>query len=210
MGRRALLLLWILAAACGKPPPPPPAPPPPTPQQRIDAAMPKLLALAEQQLAAAPSDAHLRLWVAALKGLDDLPPGPLGATLRASRTLSEETVRALEEAAPASSYPPLFRARLALRARTPDVWTATTAAVQEALKRNQWDCPVRSFRAWALAWMEAHEPDALVRVCFRPRHASAAPEILLELVEPVEGAAFAPPEPRNEAHRLADPVERLL
>lgn len=186
MGRRAALLLWILAAACGKPPPPPPAPPPPTPQQRLDAAKIRLLALAEQ----APADAGLQRWAAALKGGDAAAPPP----------------------DPASSYEALFRARDVLRkARTqPDFWGDLTKAVDEALKRNRWDHPARAEQARVLGWLEASESDPLVRLAFRPRLASPAADVLLELVAPVEGAAFAPPDPRADAYRFADVLQKLL
>src|SRR5688572_8335597 len=113
---RSLPLWVLLIASCSEPPPPPP--PPPTPAQRLDKGVEKLRKLAEEQLAAAPTDARLQLWVAAFKGgsLDGLPPSPLAAVLRASATPHDETaIKEVEAALPGSSHASLFRAHWTLR-----------------------------------------------------------------------------------------------
>lgn len=213
MSRRGWLCLGVLAAGCGEPPPPPP-PPPPTPQQRIDVSKARLQALAEEQLQAAPADARLQLWVAAFRGQDTpdglraLPPSPLAATALASWSTSG----AAEEVDPTSSFSSLFKARaiLATARGTPDFWKPATEAVEEALKRNAWDCPVRSFHAWALAWLEKNEPDLLARAAFRFPYENSALSVLQDLSALVEGAAYAPAPPRHEAQRLADLLGRLV
>jgi hypothetical protein len=198
----------LLLASCGQPPPPPP--PQPTPAQRLDKGVEKLRKLAEEQLAASPNDPHLRLWVAAFKGGSIDGPGPLAAVLRASATPDDEqAVKAVEAA---SSHASLFRARwILLNARkNPNYWKDAAEAVEEALKRNQWDCPVRAFDLWTLEWLEKHEPDPLVRACFRHRHVNQSRLVLTPLVNVLEGMAGAAGPPRIDAPRVAKAARRLI
>lgn len=210
---RSLPLGVLLIASCSEPPPPPP--PPPTPAQRLERGIEKLRKLAEEQLAAAPDDARLQLWVAAFKGqsVDTLPPSPLAAVLRASKSPGDEAaVQAVEAALPASSHASLFRASwILLNARkNPEYWKAATEAVEEALKRNRWECPVRAFDAWALDWLETHEPDALVRACFKPPFANTSRAAIARVVKVTGGMALAGGSSRLDAPRVARAARRLI
>lgn len=222
MSRRPLALLWLLATSCGEPPPPPK--PPPTLQERLDASKIRLQRLAEEQLAASPTDARLQLWVAAFKGQDTLagiqalPPSPLQAIVRCSWTLhgepagADDAIQAVEAADPKSSYGPLFKAYgILLKARgNPGAYRDATAAVEEALQRKQWDCPVEAFQAWALDWLEKNEPDAAARACYRLRYENHARRTLPAFSRVAEGLAFAPGTPKLEARRPADLARRLI
>ena len=206
---RSLLLLLI--ASCSEPPPPPP--PPPTPAQRLDKGVEKLRKLAEEELKANPGDARLQLWAATFKGEPLDGPSPLAAVLRASAAPHDEAaVKDVEAALPGSSHASLFRARwILLHARTnPDYWKAATEAVEEALQRNRWDCPVRAFDLWALEWLEKNEPDALVRACFQHRHVNASRLLLPAFLNVLEGMAGAAGQPRIDAPRVAKAARRLI
>ncbi|HEX7901000.1 MAG TPA: hypothetical protein VF950_24790 [Planctomycetota bacterium] len=208
---RSLPLWVLLIASCSEPPPPPP--PPPTPAQRLDKGVEKLRKLADEQLAAAPNDAQLQLWAAAFKGGTLDGPSPLAAVLRASATPADEAaVKAVEEALPGSSHASLFRARwILLNARqNPDYWKSATEAVEEALKRNKWDCPVRAFDLWSLEWLEKHEPDPLVRACFQHRAINQSRLILPAFVNILEGLAAPAGPPRIDAPRVAKAARRLI
>ncbi len=222
MSRRPLALLCLLATSCGEPPPPPK--PPPTLQERIDASKARLQRLAEEQLAASPTDAKLQVWVAAFKGQDNLvgiqalPASPLQAVVRCSWTLhgepagADDAIQAVEAAAPKSSYGPLFKAYgVLLNARgNPGAYREATAAVEEALQRNSWDCPVAALQAWSLDWLEKNEPDAAVRICYRLRYQNLAPFVLPALGQVAEGLAYAPGTPKLDARRPADAARRLI
>ncbi len=217
MSRRPLALLCLFATSCGEPPPPPK--PPPTLQERIDASKARLQRLAEEQLAANPQDPRLQLWVAAFKGQDTLsgiqalPASPLQSVVRCSWSpAEEEAIQAVEAADPKSSYGPLFKAQgILLRARgNPGAYREATAAVEEALQRNRWDCPVEALQAWALEWLDKHEPDPAVRACYRLRYENLARKTLPALSRVAEGLAFAPGTPKLDARRPADVARRLI
>ena len=214
MSRRLPAILFLAAISCGEPPPPPK--PPPTLQERIDASKAKLQRLAEEQLAAAPTDARLQLWVAAFKGQDNLagiqalPASPLQAVVRCSWSPGDEA--AIQAVDPSSSYGPLFKAYgILLKARgNPGYLREVAEAVEEALKRKAWDCPVDALQAWAVEWLEKNEPDAAVRACYRLRYVNQARDLLLPFARIAEGLAYAPGIPKLDARRPADVLRRLI
>lgn len=217
MRLRTFSLCALALAACSEPPPPPP--PPLTPAQRLEKSVERLRRLAEEQLAAAPKDARLQLWVAAFKGQDTfeglkpLPPSPLICLVRAMLKPGDTAaMRAVEDSFPKSSHAALVRARwmLANASVTADYWKVATESVEEALRRDAWDCPVLDFRRWALDWLEANEPDLLARVCYRPRHVNASHLAAVELLRVARGMSVAAGNPRLDAPKVARAVRRLL
>jgi hypothetical protein len=209
MDRRPFAALLVLAAACGEPPPPPK--PPPALPERLAAARVRLRKLAEDQLAAAPQDAPLKIWVAALQGAE-APPGPLAAVVRASKLPDDEAARAVEAALPGSSHASLFKAHAGLRrARANPAYPQELAdTIEEALQRKSWDCPVAAFHQWALDWLERNEPDVAVRVCFPVPYVNGSRAVLAPLVAVVEGLARTPARPTRLGRRPADLARRLL
>jgi hypothetical protein len=217
MRTRPLALSLLALAACSEPPPPPP--PPLTPAQRLEKSAERLRRLAEEQLAAAPKDARLQLWVAAFKGQDtfeglaSLPPSPLIAVVRASQRPGDtKAMRSAEDILPKSSHTALIRARwmLANANVTPDYWKRATDSVEEALRRDAWECPVLDFRRWALDWLEANEPDLLARVCYRPSARNDSWLAAVDLLNVARGMSLAAGTPRLDAPKVARAVRRLL
>jgi hypothetical protein len=205
--------------------------PRPSHQQQLETAVARLAQVAWSEAEAAPDDAELQ-WLAWMLG-GEQPPlkvmsleaimSPLFICMMLEDALDdkqeiveisevEELLLLLDQVAPTSSIVPLYRLKaLRAQARThPSLWEHAAAAVEEALRRNDFASPSERFKVWFFGWMRDHESDPFVRASFELKISSSWFTQVIDWAQLVQGAAYATGTPRADVVRVADLLHVLV